>query len=150
MFADKQERYNLAVEKISLIINSAGDTTAVTSDSQFGEFSVDVKDFVSVTDWRLKPEGLCKGSICIPVRRLEDLTDGLNIDLVEFARLTNRNLVIDKDQRVAALGEHADTRSELMTSLDAPDFTLPDIHGKRVSFSDFNRRKRLLLAWSSW
>ena len=119
-------------------------------DSGFGKFSVGASEFEGATGWELKAEGLCKGAICIPVRRLEELTDGLNIDLVEFARVTNQNLVIDKERRVAALGEGALNRSELMTSLDAPDFVLPDIHGKQVSFSDFNRRKRLLLAWSSW
>ena len=138
------------MENSILFIKSDGTECVVNINSGFGAFSVEVSEFEGATGWELKAEGLCKGAICIPVRRLDDLRDGLNIDLVEFARLTNQNLVIDKDRRVVALGEHADARSELMSSLDAPDFTLPDIHGKQVSFSDFNRRKRLLLAWSSW
>jgi peroxiredoxin len=37
-----------------------------------------------------------------------------------------------------------------MATLDAPNFTLPDINGKMVSLSDFAKRKKLILAWSSW
>ena len=133
-----------------LLINVDGVTSLVTVSRLFGEFSVAKEDFESASGWILKTEGLCKKDVCIPVRRLKELTDGLNIDLVEFARITNQNIVVDQDRKIAALGEHADTRSEAMTTLDAPDFTLPDIHGKQVSLSDFNRRKRLLLAWSSW
>ena len=133
-----------------LLINSVGITSLISVSGKFGEFSVAKKDFEGALGWSLKAEGLCKGTVCIPARVLKGLTDGVSIDLVEFARVTNQNIVVDQERKIAALGEHADTRSEAMTTLDAPDFTLPDIHGKQISFSDFNRRKRLLLAWSSW
>jgi hypothetical protein len=138
------------MESSSLVVRSDGGASAVTIDRKFGEFSILVSDFEDVTGWVLKPEGLCKDATCMPVFKYEVLTDGLSIDLVEFARLTNQNVVIDTKFGVAALGESASNRGAIMHSLDAPDFTLPDIYGKQLSFSDFNRRKRLLLAWSSW
>ena len=83
------------------------------------------------------------------MRNLQDLTDGKSLDLTEFARLMKLNILIDAQRKIVALGEQAENRSASMSTLDAPDFTLPDIHGRQVSFSDYNRRKRLLLAWSS-
>ena len=133
-----------------LIINSNGQISDVEISQNFGEFSIAKSELEKFTGWQLKPQGLCIDEICVPVRDSSALTDGKNIDLVEFARLTNQNIVIDQQRRIAALGEHADSRSQSMATLDAPDFTLPDVHGRQVSFSDFNRRKRLLLAWSSW
>ncbi len=135
---------------LGLVVNREGETTAVEIASNFGEFAISLDDFARATGWQLKPQGLCIDEICVPVRDAKTLTNQTQIDLVEFARVTNQNIVVDQERKVAALGEHADTRSEAMTSLDAPDFRLPDIHGRQVSFSDFNRRKRLLLAWSSW
>ena len=132
------------------VINQIGETTAVEVASSFGEFAVSLADFARATGWQLKPEGLCIDEICVPVREVDRLTDGASIDLVEFARVTEQNIVFDWQRQVAALGERADSRSKSMSSLFAPDFKLPDIHGRQVSFSDFNRRKRLLLAWSSW
>jgi hypothetical protein len=132
------------------VINSGGITTRVEVVANFGEFAIPINDFAGVTGWQLKPEGLCNDKTCVAVRDPKSLTNQTEIDLVEFARVANQNIVVDQERQIAALGEHADTRSEAMTTLDAPDFTLPDIHGKQVSFSDFNRRKRLLLAWSSW
>ena len=135
---------------LGLVVNREGETMAVEIASNFGEFAISLDDFARATGWQLKPQGLCIAEICVPVRDAKTLTNQTQIDLVEFARVTNQNIVVDQERKVAALGEHADTRSETMTSLDAPDFRLPDIHGRQVSFSDFNRRKRLLLAWSSW
>ena len=132
------------------VINQIGETTAVEVASSFGEFAVSLADFARATGWQLKPEGLCIDEICVPIRETNRLTDGTSIDLVEFARVTKQNIVFDRQRQVAALGERADSRSKSMSSLLAPDFKLPDIHGRQVSFSDFNRRKRLLLAWSSW
>ena len=133
-----------------LVVNQEGETTVVDVASNFGEFAVSLADFARATGWQLKPEGLCIDEICVPVREANRLTDGASIDLVEFARVTKQNIVFDRQRQVAALGERADSRGESMLSLLAPDFKLPDIHGRQVSFSDFNRRKRLLLAWSSW
>ena len=132
------------------VINRGGETTAVEVASNFGEFAISFDDFARSTGWQLKPQGLCIDEICVPVREAKRLTDGTSIDLVEFARVTQQNIVFDRQRQVAALGERADSRSDSMSSLLAPDFKLPDIHGRQVSFSDFNRRKRLLLAWSSW
>jgi len=136
--------------KQGLVVNAEGVTVSAPVSSQFGSFSLALHEFEAITGWVLKPEGLCKDATCIPVLKYEVLTDGLSIDLVEFARLTNQNIVVDPKFGIAALGESASNRGAMMHSLDAPDFKLPDIHGKQVSFSDFNRRKRLLLAWSSW
>ena len=135
---------------LGLIINSNGQISDVEISQNFGEFSIAKSELEKFTGWQLKPQGLCIDEICVPVRDSSALTDGKNIDLVEFARLTNQNIVIDQQRKIAALGEHADSRNQSMATLDAPDFTLPDVHGRQVSFSDFNRRKRLLLAWSSW
>ena len=133
-----------------LVVNQEGETTVVDVASNFGEFAVSLADFARATGWQFKPEGLCIDEICVPIREANRLTDGASIDLVEFARVTKQNIVFDRQRQVAALGERADSRGDSMSSLLAPDFKLPDIHGRQVSFSDFNRRKRLLLAWSSW
>ena len=133
-----------------LVVKQDGETMAVEVVSNFGEFAVSLADFARATGWQLKPQGLCIDEICVPVREANRLTEGSSIDLVEFARVTKQNIVFDRQRQVAALGERADSRSDSMSSLLAPDFKLPDIHGRQVSFSDFNRRKRLLLAWSSW
>ena len=133
-----------------LIINSNGQISDVEISQNFGKFSIAKSELEKFIGWQLKHQGLCIDEICVPVRDSSTLTDGKNIDLVEFARLTNQNIVIDQQRRIAALGERADSRNQSMATLDAPNFTLPDVHGRQVSFSDFNRRKRLLLAWSSW
>ncbi len=135
---------------LGLVINRDGESASVSVADNFGRFAISLDDFAGVTGWQLKPEGLCFAKTCVPVTDSSALTNSTHIDLVEFARVTNQNIVVDQQCKVAALGEHADTRSQAMTTLDAPDFRLPDLHGKQVSFSDFNRRKRLLLAWSSW
>jgi cytochrome c-type biogenesis protein len=41
-------------------------------------------------------------------------------------------------------------RDSYISSLDAPDFTLPDANGKMHSLSDFKGKKVLLVTWASW
>ncbi len=132
------------------VINVAGEVTTVEFSGQSGEFSISNSVLEQATGWSLKPEGLCREQVCVPVRNAVALSKDDQINLAEFARLMKLNILIDAQRKIAALGEQAENRGASMSTLDAPDFTLPDIHGRQVSFSDYNRRKRLLLAWSSW
>ena len=116
----------------------------------FGNLGVSAKSFSHATSWTLKAEGLCKDEVCVPVRDTATMSDGVSIDVAEFARVTGRKTVIDAARNVVALGEQASARAESMATLDAPNFTLPDINGNLVSLSDFANRKKLILAWSSW
>jgi len=46
-------------------------------------------------------------------------------------------------------GLRSDQR-QMLSSLQAPDFTLPDLQGKQHSLSDFHGKKILLVTWASW
>ena len=135
---------------VGQIINIDGQVTSVKLLEQPGKLSVSNSVLEQATGWSLKPEGLCRDQVCVPVRNVEALIKDDQVDLAEFARLVSQNIVIDTQRKVVALGEQAQIRGTEMATLEAPDFTLPDIHGQQVSFSDYNRRMRLLLAWSSW
>ena len=135
---------------VGQIIGIDGQVKTVELSEQSGKLSVSNSVLEQATGWSLKPEGLCRDQVCVPVRNVEALIKNDQVDLAEFARLVSQNIVIDVQRKVVALGEQAQTRGTEMATLEAPDFTLPDIHGRQVSFSDYNKRKRLLLAWSSW
>jgi hypothetical protein len=100
--------------------------------------------------WQLKPEGLCRGDTCVPVHDRAALVDTDGIDLAALARLLDRPLATDIDEGVAVLGASAAGRSHRLASMEAPDFTLPDLQGRPHSLSDHRGRKALLIAWASW
>jgi hypothetical protein len=115
-----------------------------------GSMLVEPADFCAATGWELKPEGLCRADVCVPTRSRPDLVVDGAIDLGVAVEVLRLPAVIDADAGVAALATPAHERAAAMRSLDAPDFTLPDMAGTQVSLSDFAGRKRLLVAWASW
>jgi len=100
--------------------------------------------------WGLKAEGLCRAATCVPVRDRAALVHDDGIDLAAFARLLDRPLAVDAEERVAVLGAPAAERAVRLASLEAPDFTLPDLAGRAHSLRDQRGKKTLLIAWASW
>jgi len=100
--------------------------------------------------WELKPEGLCQGDVCVPVRDPEALGGEEGVDLESFAELLGRPVVIDRNERVAALGTAASSRIDSMATLEAPDFALPDLAGEMHTLSEHRGKKVLLIAYASW
>jgi hypothetical protein len=100
--------------------------------------------------WELKPEGLCREDVCIPVRDRGALVAGGRIDLAALARLLDRPLALDAANRCAALGTGHAARAASLATLEAPDFELPDLHGRMHALSAHRGKKVLLIAYASW
>ena len=97
-------------------------------------FSVDP----AAIGWDAKPYGLCRGDVCVPFP-----VEAGRVDVRAFAERLRQPVVSEGD--VWAFGEPART-----TSLDAPDFTLPDVDGREHSLSDARGKKVMLVTWASW
>jgi len=100
--------------------------------------------------WERKPQGLCKGEQCVLVPPSAGLEDDDGIDLAALARLLGRPLAVDASERTACLGVAASDRARQLQSLEAPDFTLPDLDGRSHTLSGYRGKKVFLVAWASW
>ena len=100
--------------------------------------------------WELKPEGLCRGEVCVPVRDRDRLVHEDGVDLGTFAEVLGRPAVIDAKESVAALGTAASSQAAAMATLEAPDFELPDLSGRMHTLSEHRGKKVLLIAYASW
>ena len=104
----------------------------------------------AATGWELKPEGLCRGGVCVPVRDRAALADARGVDLAAFARALGRPLALDVAERAAALGTSAAERRARLATGAAPDFGLPDLHGRMHTLSAHRGKKALLIVYASW
>jgi hypothetical protein len=111
-------------------------------------------DLERATGWVLKPEGVCLDDVCVPVpagRETEFLRDGgQRFNVAALARLLGQPAVHDTAHSVWAFGESGQAHRETLASLQAPDFTLPDLDGKMHSLSEHRGKKVLLVSWASW
>ncbi len=100
--------------------------------------------------WELKPEGLCRGEVCVRVSDPSRLVVDGEVDLRGLADLLDRPLALDVAERAAAIGTPRAARAAQMESLEAPDFSLPDLDGNLHSLSQHRGKKVLLIAHASW
>lgn len=69
---------------------------------------------------------------------------------LERAARAGRPVAVDADEHVAYLGVPASQRAAALASLEAPDFTLPDLEGRPHSLAEQRGKKVLLVAYGSW
>jgi hypothetical protein len=100
--------------------------------------------------WVRKPEGLCRDDECLLVGPNSGVDVGDRIELTALAQLLRRPLALDIEAGAAFLGESAAVRAHALSSLVAPDFTLPDLTGAPHSLSEHRGKKVFLVAWASW
>ena len=116
------------------------------------EFWLSADDTAVATGWTLKPEGLCKDEMCVPIPagRQDEFSANDKVNVSAFWQLMGKPLTSSNSNDVWSLGEAANDRNESLRSLKAPNFSLPDFDGNYHSLTDFQRKKVLLITWASW
>jgi AhpC/TSA family len=82
--------------------------------------------------------------------RVTESSDAEGAELARRAEASGRPVALDADERAAYLGVSAAERAKRLSSLEAPDFTLPDLDGRPHSLSAYRGKKVLLVAYASW
>ncbi len=110
-------------------------------------------ELAHASGWTLTRDGFCRGSLCIPIppgREAEFTRADGRVNLAALARQRGQALVHDDTGSVWALDASTVARSATRTSLEAPDFTLPDLSGRLHSLHEHRGKKVLLASWASW
>lgn len=105
--------------------------------------TVDTAELERRTGWAIKPEGACKGAVCVPLPAAAPLTAQL------LGERLGMPLVGDEARGVWALGPATATGRALETAV-APDIELPDVDGNPFKLSSLHGRKAIVVAWASW
>jgi hypothetical protein len=97
-------------------------------------------DLEQRTGWQIKPEGACRGEVCVPLRKpfgVDDLASRLGMPLVH-----------DSQHGLWALGPEAGGHA--LRTAELPDITLPDRNGEDFSLRSLRGTKVFMIAWASW
>jgi hypothetical protein len=113
-------------------------------------------DLKRVTRFEIKPQGVCREELCFPLPKSrkalfvkqQGRTTWFNLS--EFARLIKQPVATDQKNGVWYFGTRPAELTGYITSLQAPNFTLPDMNGRLHSLADFRGKKVLLVTWASW
>jgi hypothetical protein len=110
--------------------------------------SVDPIDFEARTGWAIKPQGACKGEVCVPLpdgRR----SDG-TFDVGVLADRLGMPIVADEVTGLRSLGPETAVTGRALTTAIAPDLVLPELDGSPCRIADLRPQKVVLVAWASW
>ncbi len=99
-------------------------------------------EFRTLTGWEIKPEGACKGEVCVP------LPDAA-FDVATTAERLGMAIVAEPAQKMWALGPES-LSGRALTTTDASDFALPDLDGNEFRLSSLLGQKVLLFAWAPY
>jgi hypothetical protein len=113
------------------------------------ELWVDRGEFAARTGWIVKPDGACKGAVCVPLPAATQGADG-RLDIEVVADRLGMPLVRHDDTDLWALGPETAVTGHALTSADAPDLRLPDAKGHLFELSSLRGQKVVMVAWASW
>ena len=125
---------------------------AVTVDARIdGErILIDPASLPVAMGWELKPEGLCRDNVCVPVRdRSQLLADG-RLDVAAVAGAVGLLAVVDAGAGIAAVARPKEARRQALHGRHAPSFTLADLDGNQHDLDEWRGSKKLLVAFASW
>jgi hypothetical protein len=110
--------------------------------------SVDPGVFEATTGWAVKPQGACKGDVCVPLPG--GIGDDGALDALVLSDRLRMPLIADEDHGLFALGPETAVTGRALTTARAPDLELPDLDGRVFRLGSLRPQKVVLVAWASW
>jgi len=92
------------------------------------------------TGWAIKPEGACRGDVCVPLPS--------PFDVSELATRLRMALVHDEQHGLWAVGP--ESGGSALASAELPDIVLPDLGGRDFELRSLRGTKVIMVAWASW
>ena len=112
------------------------------------ELSVDRVAFEQATGWELKPQGACRGELCVPLQGgTVDSSD--RVDVARLADQLGMPVVADEAAGLWALGP-ATMSGRALLSAHLPALDLIDLDGQPFDFATLRGKKVVLVAWSPY
>ena len=102
--------------------------------------------FEEATGWILKPQGACRGEVCVPLP--EVVHDG-RVDVVVVAERLGMPLVQSAGNGLWALGP-ASFGGHVLATAVAPELELPDLEGRPFRLSSLIGQKVLVVSWAPY
>ncbi len=108
--------------------------------------TVDREAFESGTGWALRPEGACRGEICVPLP--EGAVRGGEVDIDVVAERLGMPIARHSSE-LASLGP-ATLGGNVLATAEAPNLVLPDLDGNPFDLASLRGQKVVLVAWSPY
>jgi hypothetical protein len=146
---------SIAKELHTTIVYDDAATELTSAREEDGQLWITTADLKRATRFEVKPQGVCRDELCFPLpkaRQQEFIRKTPPVswfNITAFAALIHQPVAHDATLGTWYFGLRSDQRQQL-SSLQAPDFTLPDLQGKPHRLSDFRGKKILLVTWASW
>ena len=137
---------------MAIVLHEQSETACASAAAANGDLWLSRPDLERATGWSLKPEGFCKGSLCVPVppARAAAFVDGERANASAFWRHMGAPVVSADTGDVWVFGTPSADRGEALRSLEAPDFTLPALDGTSVMLSKIKGQVALINIWATW
>ena len=140
----------------SVVIYDGVATEVAVAPNSSTDLWITTNDLARATRFVIKPQGVCRDELCFPLpkNRKADFVSKKGstawFNLSEFARLIKQPFAQDEKNGVWYFGAGVQEQNGYLVSLEAPNFTLPDLNGRMHSLTDFRGKKVLLVTWASW
>jgi hypothetical protein len=147
----------LAADGARPVIISDNAATEVTAGPQsLKGLWVTTTDLKRATRFEIKPQGVCRDELCFPIPKdrkdqfVSKAGSTTWFNLGEFSKMLKQPVAYDEKNSAWFIGPIPAAQNEHLQTLDAPNFTLPDMNGKMHSLADFRGKKVMLITWASW
>jgi hypothetical protein len=111
------------------------------------QLRIPVDEFEAGTGWSLKPQGACRGEVCVPLPA--DAVSNGEVDVIAVADRLGMPLIDDAGAGLWALGPET-LSGHALPSAEAPELVLPDLDGNEFRLSSLRGQKVVIVSWAPY